>query len=168
MAGRDNAHKFSSSHNYHYYSRRRIHFPVGTPVEVNTDDEGLENVYFSATVTLPPSNETKPSKNLFVEYKDLLSSEDGSDPLRESVKLAFLRPAPPPEDNRGGFEPGDVVDAFYKDGWWIGVVARPVEGGDRFVVSFDDPPDELEFGLGELRAHWDWTNGKWVRPKVIQ
>lgn len=100
-----------------------------------------------------------------MEYQNLLAHEDGSDRLREYVDVAFVRPAPLVQEIVKGFEPDDAVDAFYKDGWWTGVVTRVVAGGERFVVTFSNPPDELEFGLDELRAHWDWVNGTWVRPQ---
>lgn len=148
---------------------RRQRFPTGAAVEVQTDEEDFKGVYFSATVISPPNSPRKSgkkkSKKLYVEYHNLLAHEDGSDRLREYVDTTFVRPPPPLLDTGKGFDPDDVVDAFYKDGWWTGVVTRPVEGGERFVVTFHNPPDELEFGLAELRAHWDWVNGSWVRPQ---
>lgn len=145
------------------------HFPVGLRVEVQTNEEDFKGVYFSATVLDPPKspkkNGRRKSRKLYVEYQNLLAHEDGSDRLREFVDVAFVRPAPLVQEIVKGFEPDDVVDAFYKDGWWTGVVTRVVAGGERFVVTFSNPPDELEFGLNELRAHWDWVNGAWVRPQ---
>ncbi|KAL2239079.1 UNVERIFIED_CONTAM: Protein AGENET DOMAIN (AGD)-CONTAINING P1 [Sesamum indicum] len=149
----------SSRHHHHH------HFPQGSLVEVRTDEEDFKGVFFSATVLPPPKKGSKKkSEKLYVEYIDLLADEDGSDRLREYVDISFVRPPPPLQEIVKGFEPDDVVDAFYKDGWWTGVVSRVVEGGQRFVVTFQYPPDELEFGLAELRVHWDWVNGSWVRP----
>ncbi|KAI3449368.1 hypothetical protein Pfo_006033 [Paulownia fortunei] len=165
--------QISSTHHAHNHRRgggARNHFPKGSLVEVRTDEEDFKGVYFSATVILPSKTSPKKgsknkSKKLYVEYHNLLAQEDGSERLREFVDVSFVRPAPPLQEIVKGFEPDDVVDAFYKDGWWTGVVTRVVEGGERFVVTFQHPPDELEFGLAELRVHWDWVNGSWVRPE---
>ncbi|KAH6823912.1 hypothetical protein C2S53_013608 [Perilla frutescens var. hirtella] len=156
-------------HTHRRTAARHQSFPVGSGVEVQTDEEDFKGVYFSATVCAPPISPKrsgrKKSRKLYVEYQNLLAHEDGSDRLREFVDVAFVRPVPPLQEISKGFQPDDVVDAFYKDGWWTGVVTRAAEGGDRFVVTFNNPPDELEFGLGELRAHLDWVNGSWVRPQ---
>ncbi|XP_057782259.1 DUF724 domain-containing protein 3-like [Salvia miltiorrhiza] len=149
--------------------RRYRYFPVGSTVEVQTDEEDFKGVFFSATVLAPPNSPKKigrkRSRKLYVEYHNLLAHEDGSDRLREYVEPSFVRPAPPLQEVVKGFDPDDAVDAFYKDGWWTGVVNQAVDDGKRYVVTFHSPPDELEFGLGELRPHWDWVNGNWVRPQ---
>ncbi|XP_075507251.1 DUF724 domain-containing protein 7-like isoform X3 [Primulina tabacum] len=144
-------------------------FPLGSLVEVKTDEEGFKGVFFVATVVpstpLPKrKNGRKSFKKIHVEYQNLLASENGSDRLRESVDVSFVRPAPPPQEDFEGFGLNDSVDAFYKDGWWTGIIARVLEGG-RFIVTFQNPPDELEFGLSELRVHWDWCDGSWFRPE---
>lgn len=155
-------------------------FPVGSSVEVRTDEEGFKFVHFTATVISAPAPSKSPKKGskkksarksgkdksicVEVEYHNLLANNE-LDRLSESVDISCLRPAPPLQDIAKGFEVGDVVDSFYKDGWWQGVVSQVVEGGERFVVTFEDPPDVLEFGLEELRFHWDWDNGSWVRPQ---
>ncbi|KAL2491749.1 DUF724 domain-containing protein 3 [Abeliophyllum distichum] len=122
---------------------RKYLFPEGSLIEVKTDEEGFKDVYFLATCLLADDNE--------------------SDLLREFVDLKFVRPAPPPLEIVEGFAVNDVVDAFYRDGWWIGVVKK-VEEGSRFVVTFQNPPDELQFGISDLRAHWEWIDGLWVLP----
>ncbi|KAG8389591.1 hypothetical protein BUALT_Bualt02G0245000 [Buddleja alternifolia] len=158
------------------YRRRRRrsyldHFPEGSLVEVQTNEDDFKGVYFSATVILlsspvsPKKISKKNSKKLYVEYHNLLDDEDESKRLREYVDVSFVRPAPPFVEIVTGFEQDDVVDAFYKDGWWTGIVKQVLEGGERFVVTFQNPPDELEFGLAELRAHWGWVDGSWFRPE---
>ncbi|XP_047980512.1 DUF724 domain-containing protein 3-like isoform X2 [Salvia hispanica] len=152
----------------HGHRRRRHHcFPIGSVVEVKTDEEDFRGVYFSATVLSPPNSPNKKkSRKLYVEYHDLLAHEDGLDRLREYVDASSVRPAPPlQQPPLKGFDLDDVVDAFYKDGWWTGVVTGVVARDERYVVTFPNPPDELEFGLGELRLHSDWVNGSWLRPQ---
>ncbi|CAA2982930.1 Hypothetical predicted protein [Olea europaea subsp. europaea] len=144
-------------------------FPEGSLIEVKTDEEGFKDVYFLATVIPIPAKfkgknyKSKRKNTLYVEYLSLLADDNGSDLLREFVDLNFVRPAPPPSEIVEGFEVNDVVDAYYRDGWWIGVVKR-VEEGPKFVVTFQNPPDELDFGISNLRVHWDWVDGRWVRP----
>lgn len=148
-------------------------FPIGSRIEVGTDEKHFKGVYFSATVISPPisprkknpTTTTKNSTRLYVEYHDLLAHEDRPDPLREYVKSSTVRPAPPSHEVAQGFGPNDVVDAFYLDGWWTGVVSRVAEDGESLVVAFENPTDELEFGLSRLRAHWDWIDGVWVGPQ---
>ncbi|XP_047968150.1 uncharacterized protein LOC125212125 isoform X2 [Salvia hispanica] len=157
-------------HSHRRPGRRRLHhFPIGSIVEVRTDEEDFKGVYFSATVLPPPNSPKKTgrkrSRKLYVEYHNLLAHEDGSDRLREHIDASCVRPTPPQHDPGKGFDLDDVVDAFYKDGWWTGIISRVVAEGERYTVTFHNPPDELEFGIGELRLHCDWVNGNWVRPQ---
>ncbi|KAL6123435.1 hypothetical protein ACLB2K_075957 [Fragaria x ananassa] len=79
--------------------------------------------------------------------------------------MALLRPAPP-VDNAERFEQNDVVDAFYLDGWWPGVVMSVV--GKKYRVGFRNPPDVLELEGRGLRSYWDWDNGVWTRaPRKV-
>ncbi|KAG6644933.1 hypothetical protein CIPAW_08G086900 [Carya illinoinensis] len=97
-----------------------------------------------------------------VEYQTLLT-EDGSEPLKEYVDLAFIRPSPPQQEVAAqNFEHGDVVSAYFKEGWWTGVVVR-VLGDSSYRVFFENPPDVIEFGRKDLRVHLEWLGEKWVR-----
>ncbi|XP_042034449.1 DUF724 domain-containing protein 3-like isoform X2 [Salvia splendens] len=148
----------------HHRRRRHHYFPIGSVVEVKTDEEDFRGVYFSATVLNSPNK--KKSRKLYVEYHDLLAHKDGLDRLREYVDASSVRPTPPlHQPPLKGLDLDDVVDAFYKDGWWTGVVTGVFARDQRYVVTFPNPPDELEFGLGELRLHSDWVNGNWLRPQ---
>ncbi|XP_041993883.1 DUF724 domain-containing protein 3-like isoform X2 [Salvia splendens] len=159
----------STTPHSHSHRRRLHHFPIGSIIEVRTDEEDFKGVYFSAIVLPPPNSPKKSgrkrSRKLYVEYHNLLAHEDGSDRLREHIDASCVRPTPPQHDPVKGFDLDDVVDAFYKDGWWTGIISRVVADGERYTVTFHTPPDELEFGIGELRLHCDWVNGNWVRPQ---
>ncbi|XP_019251050.1 PREDICTED: DUF724 domain-containing protein 6-like isoform X2 [Nicotiana attenuata] len=137
------------------------HLAKGTTVEVTSDEEGFKGVWFEATV-LGASSPGSKSKEVWVEYKSIVAEENGSEPLKEVLHVSFVRPVPPVEKIEK-FELYDVVDAFHKDGWWTGVVTRVLEDS-RYQVTFDNPPDELEFGVSELRFHQKWVKRKWVRP----
>ena len=53
----------------------------------------------------------------------MLLDENGSTLLQEFVDVEFVRPKPPIDGNdRKAFDLNEVVDAFYQDGWWRGVV----------------------------------------------
>lgn len=158
--------------------RRRFHFREGSLVEVRTNEKGLKSVYFSATVVPPPppsstpaSSRKKSKKLLFLEFHNLVTEENGSEKLREHVDVSFVRPTPPAlqedDESARAFQPEDVVDAFYNDGWWMGVVSGVVGGGERVVVKFQNPPDLREFRVSEIRAHWDWVDGIWVKKQSI-
>ncbi|XWS36070.1 hypothetical protein CRYUN_Cryun20dG0052500 [Craigia yunnanensis] len=142
------------------------HLGKGTPVEVSSDEEGFRGAWYLATILeSPPRSTSKKRRKAFVQYSTLLS-EDGSSPLTEYVDPAFIRPLLPneKEDAQLGFEVHDIVDARYRDGWWSGVVRKVLEKS-KYRVYFDNPPDVIEFERKDLRIHWNWINGKWVRPE---
>ncbi|CAL5433517.1 unnamed protein product [Camellia sinensis] len=155
--------------------RKQQLFPKGSLVEIGSDEEGFKGAWYVATILDTPSSSYRSSspsskkKNdlFFVEYQSLLD-DDGSTPLREHVKPDFVRPLPPPPSSESdlvpSFELYDVVDASYRDGWWTGVITL-VLNNSRFIVTFQNPPDEIEFGVSELRVHREWVDGKWVLPE---
>ncbi|XVF72788.1 hypothetical protein PTKIN_Ptkin12aG0148100 [Pterospermum kingtungense] len=144
-------------------------FGKGTPVEVSSDEEGFRGAWYLATILESPSKSTsKKRKKALVQYKTLLA-EDGSSPLTEHVDPAFIRPLPPSEKEgvQSGFGVNDFVDAKSRDGWWTGVMRKVLEKS-KYRVYFDNPPDVIEFDRKDLRVHWDWIDGKWVRPEKQQ
>ncbi|KAK6279583.1 hypothetical protein POUND7_019850 [Theobroma cacao] len=142
-------------------------FSEGREVEVTSDEEGFKGAWFTATILEPPKNKTK--DKALVQYKNLLD-DDNQMPLTEHIKLSFIRPLPPqpkiPDDQC--FEVNDVVDAFYLDGWWTGFVSKVFDYPKRYSVSFAHPPEEIEFSSSNLRPHWKWVDGKWVKPSNFQ
>ncbi|MBA0853294.1 hypothetical protein Goshw_015875 [Gossypium schwendimanii] len=138
----------------------------GAAVEVSSDEEGFRGAWYLATILeMPPKSASKKRKKAFVRYKTLLA-DDGKSPLTEHVDPGYIRPLPPNEKGnaQSGFEVNDVVDARYRDGWWTGVV-RKVLAKSKYRVYFDNPPDVIEFDRKDLRVHWDWIDGNWVRPE---
>lgn len=98
----------------------------------------------------------------------MLSDENGSALLKEFVDVKFLRPRPPVDENdKVSFELNDVVDAFYQDGWWSGVVTDVVSNS-KYRVFFSNPPDEIEFDSSDLRIHKNWVDGKWLLPEKLR
>ncbi|KAK3034645.1 hypothetical protein RJ639_033600 [Escallonia herrerae] len=139
--------------------------PKNSQVEVSPDEDGFRGSWYVATVLDRPSSRKKSPyyRKVRVQYHTLLADEDGSKPLKEHVSVDLIRPCPPLDVDLGReFELNDVVDAFYRDGWWTGVISRVV--ADRFLVSFSNPPDEIEFAASDLRLHREWVDGRWLRP----
>nr|XP_043618682.1 DUF724 domain-containing protein 2-like isoform X2 [Erigeron canadensis] len=146
----------------------------GSIVEVTSDEDGFAGAWFVATVIHPPPSISSPDHHtttttttnnlVYVEYNNLLT-EDGSSKLREYANVAYVRPAPEPIDNRYvEFQLNDVVDAFYRDGWWTGVITKVLDT-DRYIIGFKDPPSEIEFKISDIRIHRKWVAGKWVQPQ---
>ncbi|KAL8260205.1 hypothetical protein R6Q59_028158 [Mikania micrantha] len=163
----------------------------GSTVEVSIDEPGFHGAWYVATVI--DEVEASPTKKrgsnkkrnreeirYLVKYHMLLKEGSVDEPLTEIVNLSSVRPFPPSNLRRdsdgvasedGGdvdFEVFDVIDAYHREGWWIGVVKKVIGEGERkkYVVLFENPAEEVEFGRLQLRLHADWIGGKWrVRPK---
>ncbi|XVE80842.1 hypothetical protein DITRI_Ditri15bG0013000 [Diplodiscus trichospermus] len=142
-------------------------FSEGREVEVTSDEEGYKGAWFTATIVKPPKSNTK--GKALVRYKNLLEG-DNETPLTENITLSFIRPLPPQPQIPGDqyFEVKDVVDAFYLDGWWAGSVSEVFDNPKRYIVSFTNPPEEIEFSPSDLRPHWEWVDGKWVKSSKFQ
>ncbi|XP_038682103.1 DUF724 domain-containing protein 6-like isoform X2 [Tripterygium wilfordii] len=145
-------------------SDQRLLFGKGTKVEVSNDEEGFKGAWYRASILeSSPKSVYKKKKKVLVEYEALLM-EDGSSPLVEHVDPAHIRPLPPEEESGCRvFELNEIVDAGYRDGWWVGTVKKVLEGS-RYRVYFDNPPDVIDFDGRDLRLHWNWLLGNWFRP----
>ncbi|PSS23982.1 DUF724 domain-containing protein, partial [Actinidia chinensis var. chinensis] len=155
-------------------------FAIGSKVEVSSDDDGFRGAWYVATVVdHAPSSTTSPKKRkrsggahnhtYLVEYEALEADVGG--PLRERVSDSFVRPLQPPpsSDEKPRFEINDVVDGFYRDGWWTGVITG-VDMDSNVEVFFPDPGSAhtIKFAPAKLRVHLDWVNGNWIRPQKQQ
>ncbi|KAF5462379.1 hypothetical protein F2P56_018395 [Juglans regia] len=151
----------SSSETNHPYS-------LGAEVEVARDEPGLKGSWYLATIIdLPSVPLPKMLQRARVEYQTLLT-EDRSEPLKEYVDMAYIRPSPPQQEVAAqNFEHGDVVGAYFRDGWWTGVVVR-VLGDSSYGVFFENPPGIFEFDRKDLRVHLEWLGEKWVRTEKQQ
>ncbi|KAL4572186.1 hypothetical protein LXL04_018955 [Taraxacum kok-saghyz] len=151
---------------------------AGSQVEVSSDEDGLNGAWFVATVIHPPPSisTTKKNKSLnhhtsnnlvYVEYHNLLSEDGSSRRLREYANVSYVRPSPHPDTNAAAphFQLNDLVDAFYRDGWWTGVITAVVDSSN-FVVTFQNPPDQIQFNSSDLRVHRRWDGGRWVQPEI--
>ncbi|CAK8572551.1 unnamed protein product [Lathyrus sativus] len=135
-------------------------FKPGTLVEVCSDEDGLKGVWFSATLV-----EAKAGWKFVVEYESLLD-DDYSKLLREEISLFQIRPRPPKTDDVEQFKFFDEVDAYYRDGWWVGVVSKVLEDS-KYIVYFRNSNEEMEFQHSQLRLHQDWVDHKWVMASKV-
>ncbi|KAL8236176.1 hypothetical protein R6Q59_017257 [Mikania micrantha] len=141
----------------------------GSQVEVTSSSDGFTGAWYVATVINPPPPTSSPNHHarnnlVYVEYRDLLSENDFSGRLREYASVSLVRPAPVPDYNPPNFQLNDLVDAFYRDGWWTGVITNVVDA-DNFVVSFRNPNDEIQFRSSDLRIYRKWVGDRWVQPQ---
>lgn len=135
-------------------------------MEVTSDEEGFKGAWYSAIVT-QQEHKVNDENKVYVEYKTLLSDENKNTLLKEYVDIEFVRPKPPLNDEKiESFRVNDVVDAFYQDGWWCGVVSELIEQDNKYLVSFASPPDQILFNFCDLRVHRDWVHGNWVLPQL--
>lgn len=119
-------------------------FPVGTPVEVRSDDPGFVASYYEATV----EGYQHSGLGYVVAYSTLSRRDDGGDsPLREVAAAANVRPRPPQRPPpRRGFAVHDMVDAFHNGGWWAGVVVSA-------AVPVPVPPPEPDTAQRPSRVY---------------
>ncbi|XP_048632895.1 uncharacterized protein LOC106403865 isoform X6 [Brassica napus] len=131
-------------------------------VEVSIQEDGFRGSWYRAILEQNPTRVT--GKKLRVSYKTMFN-EDGVSPLKETIERSFIRPVPPECLNEGVvFKEGSVVDAYFNNGWWTGVIVVERPDGS-FLVYFDDPPDIMRFIRSQLRPHADWIGSKWVKSK---
>ncbi|KAI3742867.1 hypothetical protein L1987_60565 [Smallanthus sonchifolius] len=156
-------------------------FTKGSTVEVSSDDPGFHGAWYVATLVdelkAPPAkkkasntkNKNPKQFGYLIQYDTLLKDDSLVEPLTEIVEMSFIRPLPPRNLRRddGDFELYDVVDAYHREGWWIGVVKKVIVEGEmrKYIVSFENPPEEVEFERAQLRLHVDWVDCCWQVPQ---
>lgn len=133
---------------------------IGTPVEVSSEEEGFEDSWFPAKLV-----EYRGQEKCLVEY-DKLKAEDAKEPLREEVKVSQIRPQPVERIMVNSFEKLDKVDAFYNDGWWVGVIVK-ILAKSNYLVNFEKTGEVLKFNHFQLRLHQEWVDGKWITSSKV-
>ncbi|XP_043700295.1 protein AGENET DOMAIN (AGD)-CONTAINING P1 [Telopea speciosissima] len=133
-------------------------FRIGGLVEICSKEEGFVGSYYSAEIIF-----TAEKTHFLVEYKNLLA-QDGKRLLREIVRADEVRPYPPAiqVSKLGLF---DRVDAYDKDGWWVGRITR--RNKSRYHVYFESTGEEIAYSVSQLRVHQEWKNGKWTDCLVV-
>ncbi|XP_076905488.1 uncharacterized protein LOC143561241 isoform X2 [Bidens hawaiensis] len=135
----------------------------GSQVEVSSHiSNSNDGAWYTATVIHPPPSTHATGNSLvYVEYHNLLSEDGSNNRMREYANVAYVRPAPVHHAGPVRFQVNDHVDAFYRDGWWTGVVTSVVDH-ENYVVAFENPIVEVRFRCEELRMHKEWIGGRWI------
>ncbi|KAK6160953.1 hypothetical protein DH2020_004334 [Rehmannia glutinosa] len=139
------------------YSRRASEptFRDGMIVEVKSDEEGYQGSWYTAVIVCSLC-----SDKYLVEYQTL-KTDDESELLRENAFASYIRPCPPKFVRVDRYKMLEEVDAWYNDGWWIGLVSKVCDDL-KYAVYFWTTNEELVLDHFNLRPHQEWTGGKWI------
>lgn len=124
-------------------------------MEVKSDEEGYQGSWFTAEIVGSIGTD-----KFLVEYQTL-KTDDESQPLIERAEASYIRPCPPEIQRVDRFRLLEEVDAWYNDGWWVGLICG-VLGDLKYSVYFWTTNEELEFQHFKLRPHQEWIDGKWI------
>ncbi|GMY31288.1 DUF724 domain-containing protein 3-like [Fagus crenata] len=101
-----------------------------TLIEISTDEDGFEGAWFAATIV------EAVGKDMFLVQYQSPRTDDDSGFLREEFDTLhiIIRPCPPETFVVDCFNPFEEVDAFYNDGWRVGVISK-VLGGSKYMFT---------------------------------
>ncbi|PSC75452.1 hypothetical protein C2E20_1601 [Micractinium conductrix] len=133
--------------------------PRGDEVEVRSVGEGFRGGWFGAKV-LQLVRRADGELGVHVQYKDFTKEEGTNEKLEEWVPLCHvtdsyvlpcIRKPYHPAEPHAAFEPGQAVEAFFKEGWYTGKVLAAV--GGQLAVCYEPPP--LGEGSHDLESPQD-------------
>ncbi|XP_010909340.1 uncharacterized protein [Elaeis guineensis] len=142
----------------------------GCHVEVLSQDSGIRGCWFCCEILKRHHDKVK------VRYRDVQDA-DGNGNLEEWILLSRVaapdklgirlcgRPMVRPNRSERGrlscsFDIGAVVDSWWHDGWWEGIVIRKESEG-QIHVYFPGEQRVSIFSRCDLRPSQDWINNKW-------
>lgn len=144
---------------------------VGSEVEILSQDSGMRGCWFRAVVIKKHKNKVK------LRYNDIKDAENEANSLEEWVlasRIAVrdemgvrvcgrttIRPSLSHEGNVSRvFNIGAIVDVWWHDGWWEGIVIHK-ESDDKFQVYFPGEKREAFFCGSDLRPSQEWIGNTW-------
>ncbi|KAL8463203.1 hypothetical protein ACS0TY_034008 [Phlomoides rotata] len=156
---------------------------IGSEIEVLSQDSGIRGCWFRASIIKKHKEKVK------VQYIDLKDALDDSKCLEEWILASrvaapdafgirssgrtIVRPCRLLSDESnvsGVVNVGSVVDAWWHDGWWEGIVVEK-ESEDKLNVYFPAEKNEFVFSSGDLRQSKEWINDGWQninpRPDLV-
>lgn len=158
-----------------YASMQKHQYPIGSEIEVLSQDSGIRGIWFKAVVI------KKHKDKLKVRYQDIKDADDESINLEEwilSSRVAApdhlgirhcgrmtIRPSRLCKNSGVSFvDVGCIVDAWLHDGWWEGIVIHK-ESDDRIHVYFPGEKQRSIFGCKDLRYSEEWLGDRWKQMK---
>ncbi|XP_057733038.1 uncharacterized protein LOC130948333 isoform X1 [Arachis stenosperma] len=149
---------------------------VGSQVEVLSQDSGMRGCWFRASIVKMHKNKVK------VQYQDIQDAVDETKKLEEWVLASKIsahddlrlrkygrnkiRPVPPPHrfEKSTGVDVGSIVDVWWHDGWWEGIVVKIVSEA-KYRVYFPGEKLVSMFDLDNLRQSQEWIGNEWVKMR---
>ncbi|MED6131984.1 hypothetical protein PIB30_015135 [Stylosanthes scabra] len=149
---------------------------VGSQVEVLSQDSGIRGCWFRASIVKMHKNKVK------VQYQDIQDAADETKKLEEWVLASRIlahddlrlrkygrnkiRPVPPPHrfEKSVGVDVGSIVDAWWHDGWWEGIVVEIVSEA-KYRVYFPGEKTVSMFDLVNLRQSQEWIGNEWMKMR---
>ncbi|CAI9785365.1 unnamed protein product [Fraxinus pennsylvanica] len=155
---------------------------IGSPVEVLSQDSGIRGCWFRALIIKRHKNKVK------VQYRDIKDATNDAKNLEEWIlasRLAMpdelgirfcgrtiVRPVSSSEKGNISLvvNVGSIVDAWWHDGWWEGIVMKK-KMEDKLHVYLPGEKREMIFSLNDLRHSQEWIENGWKaikeRPEVV-
>ncbi|KAL6974965.1 hypothetical protein U1Q18_042788 [Sarracenia purpurea var. burkii] len=152
---------------------------IGSQVEVLSQDSGLRGCWFRAVVIKKHKDKIK------VQYQDIKDAADETNSLEEWVLASkvlcpdplglrmcgrtSIRPTPLVNERKVSVivNVGMVVDVWWHDGWWEGIVIKK-EMEDKIRVYFPGENKDSIFGSSDLRRSQEWFGNRWEDIKERQ
>ncbi|XP_022733539.1 uncharacterized protein LOC111287323 [Durio zibethinus] len=164
---------FLSTDEAKQYSSRDLQ--IGSQVEVLAQDSGLRGCWFRARIIKKHKDKVK------VQYQDVQDAADEAKKLEEwilasrvavpdqvGIRLCgrtTIRPSPQyPEGSASCIGVGSVVDVWWHDGWWEGIVVKK-DSEDKFHVYFPGEKQESVFDRGDVRHSQECLGNRWINIK---
>ncbi|KZV58549.1 hypothetical protein F511_12376 [Dorcoceras hygrometricum] len=155
---------------------------VGSEVELLSQDSGIRGCWFRALIIKKHKDKVK------VQYQDVKDAVDDTKNLEEwilgsrlatpdvlGIRIsgrAIVRPTPLPDERRVSsvLNVGSLVDAWWHDGWWEGIVVK-CNSVNNLHVYFPGENKEQIFSVSDLRQSQEWIDNEWKKmedmPEII-
>ncbi|KAE8666073.1 Aproteint domain-containing protein / bromo-adjacent domain-containing protein, putative isoform 2 [Hibiscus syriacus] len=152
-----------------------LHLILGSQLEVLAQDSGLRGCWFRAHIIKKHKNKVK------VQYRDIQDAADEASKLEEwilaskvaspdevGVRISGRTTIRPPSQYTKGsvscINVGSVVDVWWHDGWWEGLVVHK-DSEEKLCVHFPGEKRESVFDICDIRQSQEWVGNRWINMK---